>query len=59
MTSQRGHKSGSESSQIFSQFSEVQNSANRGNMRHGNGFPSEAIKHASFNHFETELWQPL
>ena len=34
--------SGPEASQRFSLFSEVQNSVNRGNMRHGNGFSSEA-----------------
>ncbi|GMP26596.1 hypothetical protein CsSME_00002972 [Camellia sinensis var. sinensis] len=33
---------GSEVSQKLAQFSKVQSSANRGNMWHGNGFPSEA-----------------
>ena len=40
MTSQHAHKV----IQKLAQFSEVQSSANRGNMWHGDGFPSEAVR---------------
>ena len=48
--------SGSEATLGFSQFSEVQNSANRGMAM---GFRARWIEHASSNHLEAELRRPL